>query len=360
MGVKKTFEEVRNYIKSQGDKLAQDHYDNDRTPLKIKCGKCKKVYLKTYNNYYHKNSRCPKCAEIQRRNTRRGSFKQTKKDIENKFPMLEVIGLVNKKEKFGYRTKIWIKCTCGYKYKDTRDNCLNRGRGCKKCSLDRKSERFRLSLPEAEKRCKEIGLELLTKNYKNVKDLVDVRCLKKKCKYSFCTTLDTIHRKMTSCGRCNGSAGEKYIINILEDLKKKNHVGWYQKDAKLSYHFKKDPICKYKRESMFDFLITLTCGYSFVVEFDGKQHFEHQKIYGGEDRHEEDKLRDVIKTLHCKNNKITLLRIHYSDVSHCRKYIKNIVKCIEGDGVDPDFLYFSNKSKYSDLLKRTLKYNKNK
>ena len=72
MGRKKTIEEVREYVESQGYELLSDEYVNNQTKLKIKCN-FGHIFLVCWSNFYGpRGSRCPECA---------GNKKKT---IENK------------------------------------------------------------------------------------------------------------------------------------------------------------------------------------------------------------------------------------------------------------------------------------
>lgn len=53
--------------------------------------------------------------------------------------------------------------------------------------------------------------------------------------------------------------------------------------------------------------------YNICIEFDGKQHFEANKHFGGENRLKEQKKTDQIKNNFCKENKIKLFRIRYDE-----------------------------------------------
>jgi Zn finger protein HypA/HybF involved in hydrogenase expression len=115
------------------------------------------------------------------------------------------------------------------------------------------------------------------------------------------------HLRGEGCPECNNSKGEKYVEKYL---KEKNIEYIYQ------YRF---PDCKNIRLLPFDFYIPYlnTC-----IEFDGKQHYEPVKLFGGEEGFKYTKINDNIKTTYCITNNIKLIRIKYSDY----KIINNILK----------------------------------
>jgi very-short-patch-repair endonuclease len=53
--------------------------------------------------------------------------------------------------------------------------------------------------------------------------------------------------------------------------------------------------------------------YKLCIELDGKQHFEEIKHFGGKNKFNEQKIRDEIKNIYCKENNIYLLRIKYNE-----------------------------------------------
>ena len=49
-----------------------------------------------------------------------------------------------------------------------------------------------------------------------------------------------------------------------------------------------------------------------MIEYDGLQHFRPVGIFGGEKAFQQNKLRDELKTLYCRNNNIRIIRIPYT------------------------------------------------
>ena len=103
------------------------------------------------------------------------------------------------------------------------------------------------------------------------------------------------------CGRPN-STGE---IAIEEWLK--------ANDVQYVKEYKFDDL-SYKQPLRFDFGIlnadeTLSC----LIEYDGVQHFESRKQFGGEDFLQEQQMKDEMKNEYVLANDINLLRINYKD-----------------------------------------------
>ncbi len=78
--------------------------------------------------------------------------------------------------------------------------------------------------------------------------------------------------------------------------------------------------CKYKYVLPFDFYLT---DYNICIEYDGEQHYKPVKWFGGEEGFKKTQERDKIKTQYCADNNISLLRIRYDQdiVSTLEKFL---------------------------------------
>jgi hypothetical protein len=107
------------------------------------------------------------------------------------------------------------------------------------------------------------------------------------------------------------STGEKIILNYLvsHNLKYK------------SEHSFND--CTHIGNLFFDFAIfNAKEDVKLLIEFDGKQHFEPIRWFGGEENFKRQQIRDEIKNKYCKDNKIPLLRIPYWKQNNIGKILK--------------------------------------
>ena len=68
--------------------------------------------------------------------------------------------------------------------------------------------------------------------------------------------------------------------------------------------------CRYKHPLPFDFMVKVKNNI-ILIEFDGLEHYEPIKYFGGLDKFNERKRNDDIKSQYCKNNNIKLIRIPY-------------------------------------------------
>lgn len=118
-------------------------------------------------------------------------------------------------------------------------------------------------------------------------------------------SLKNFHNK--SCGCEKTSIGELLISNYLEEKDLE-----YEKQ----YSLIDLPLLK------FDFAIKTKLEKILLVEFDGRQHFEPVKKFGGDLEFSFQQDRDKRKNDYCREKNIPLLRIHY-------KQIKKITKLLD-------------------------------
>lgn len=112
------------------------------------------------------------------------------------------------------------------------------------------------------------------------------------------------------CPHCKESKGEKKISKWL-DLHNIYYIAQYKFND-----------CRNKKMLPFDFAIFNNKGkLILLIEYDGEQHFEPIKHFGGEKRFKLGKIKDEIKNTYCKGNNIPLLRIPYTQFNHIDKIL---------------------------------------
>lgn len=100
-----------------------------------------------------------------------------------------------------------------------------------------------------------------------------------------------------SCG-CLRSKGEQKIIAILEE---------FNINYKNNYTFKDGVYPDTNYKMIFDFYIND----SYIIEFDGAQHYRSMDFFGGEEGLNYNQTHDKIKNEYCRNHNIPLIRIPY-------------------------------------------------
>lgn len=107
------------------------------------------------------------------------------------------------------------------------------------------------------------------------------------------------HLQGNGCPHCSESRGERMIAKHLDKL----DISYYRQ-------YKFDD-CRNVFSLPFDFYIPK---YRLLIEFDGQQHFEPMKFFGGVEAFDRLRENDRIKNEYCEENYIDLLRIKYDQV----------------------------------------------
>lgn len=122
-------------------------------------------------------------------------------------------------------------------------------------------------------------------------------------------------KKNMRCSACSESAGERAVRKITETQGVRTEAQY------------RIPACKYKNALPFDFAVfRKDDSLAFLVEYDGKQHFEPIEHFGGEETFQQTQLRDVIKTKYCANNNIPLIRIAYYDFDNVDEIMTKVLR----------------------------------
>ena len=113
-----------------------------------------------------------------------------------------------------------------------------------------------------------------------------------------------------SCG-CKKSIGEQKIIKILKSLNI-NYCYQYNLNINSSIRVVLDFVLKDKADNI-----------KYIIEYNGKQHYEIIPFFGGEERFYKQQKRDDALREYCKDKQIKLIEISYRDL---RKLDENYIK----------------------------------
>lgn len=311
--IKYTHEDVKKIIENNGDELLSI-FKNMRQKITIKCGTCDTINTKILKSYLdnHKCSTCTGCAPI--------TFVMIKQLAEIK----EDILLTKENEFVNGTSDIKIKCgTCNYIY----ITCWNtyKNHSCRKCAGS-----LTLEHDEINQCVQKRGDTLISKNVQGTRNKVDIKCGVCNEIFNVCVAS---YRSGTGCNICNMSRGERAILNYLKTYNYKFE------------HNKMFDDCKNIRLLPFDFYIDN----KFLIEFDGKQHFEKIEYLGGEKDFEARKKNDIIKTKYCLEHNIPLLRISYDCISE----INLIMDIYLANNTKPSLLT-TNKTLYAPLIEKII------
>ena len=117
------------------------------------------------------------------------------------------------------------------------------------------------------------------------------------------------HQRGNGCPSCNTSKGENLIKLILGNLEI-DYLTQHTFDGLVD-----------KRKLKCDFYLPNN---NLVIEYNGRQHYEEVKSWGGENGLSEVRRRDELKRVFFKSNKIKLLEIHYSEKDLENLIIRNL------------------------------------
>lgn len=246
---------------------------NSHDNIKCFCNKCGYETIDNYRNLSKK--KCRYCILIQKSDL-----------IKN-----GVVTLI-KINDYGDGSSLHIKCKNGHCYKQDRRNLLA-NKGCNKCYLENKV----FKIEDIEKQFLKIHGDYYNydfTNYKNVHTKIKIICNKEHTFYQKISN----HLQGKGCPVCRESLGERKISLFLDN----NNIQYIKQ--------KKYNDCKFINKLPFDFYLPK---YNICIEYDGIQHFESIKLFGGEKEFLKTQIRDKIKTEYCLNNNIQLIRISYME-----------------------------------------------
>lgn len=115
------------------------------------------------------------------------------------------------------------------------------------------------------------------------------------------------------CPKCSASLGELKIINYLD-----NHNISY----KFQYSLDVEEIARKTSIVILDFYLEYK-GVTFIIEFNGIQHYEHIEFFHTEEEFEDQLRRDQKLREYCKQNNIVLIEIPYFKISETENILDN-------------------------------------
>lgn len=296
---KLTYNEVKEYIQSQGYELISTEYKNNSTKLKIKCPK-HGVFEMNFNSF-KSGERCVKCYREKTKERLTYLYGYVKECIEK-----EGYELISTEYKNSKEDKLKIKCPKHGVF-EMRFNSFKQGQRCPKCGVENRANMKRHDYNYIKEYIESYGYKLLSTEYINSFKKLKIQCNKGHIFYMSFNNFKAGYR----CNICNQSSGESEINKVLD----KNSIVF------IPEHRFKD--CKFKNALPFDFYLP---DYNCCIEFDGEQHYKIIKQFGGLDGFIERKIRDTIKTEYCKNNNIKLIRIPYWNINNIEEILKNELK----------------------------------
>ena len=273
------------------------HYSDTKTKVKIICKK--HGTFEQRPNDHLQGQGCPKCYKR--------NVKLTKEQIIIKSNTIhgfkyDYSHFLNGGDYITQKDIIKISCPIHGVFKQQINNHLN-GKGCGGCANN--TVKTNRDFIEESNLIHNNRWDYSLVDYTDAKTKVKIIC----GKHGVFTVSPNSHTNNRSgCPKCNAPKGEQQIEKIL----KSNGVKFVTQ--------KKFDGCKDKHPLKFDFYLP---DFDMCIEYDGIQHFQPLKFFGGIDNLKKLQKRDSIKNEYCKNNGINLIRIRYSD--NIEEKMKNIL-----------------------------------
>lgn len=288
---RKTNEEYIQECKDKGLDLPIENYINNSTKIKHKC-KQGHVYPQRPDMHLQGQG-CPICSDDKKKKTSE-EYIQECNDKGYDLPIEDYKGAL---------TKINHKCKYGHIYPQKPSDHL-KGYGCSICYGNKKK-----TPEEYLQECKDKGLDLPIEDYKNGSTKINHKC----SKGHVYPQNPRNHLQGQGCPTCSESHGEKYIRNYL-DINNIKYV------PQKTFHDLKD-----KTYLSYDFYLP---DYNILIEYQGIQHYEECKHFGGEERFKSQQHHDNLKRSYAKDNGYKLLELYYTLDSQDKvdKYLKRRIK----------------------------------
>lgn len=273
-------------------------YKNNRTKIKIICKEHGIFEVKPYN--FLNGSECPSCG-FRLKLDNNSFINKSNKIHDNKYDY----SLVKYKNN---KTKVKIICKEHGEF-NQRPNEHLLGQGCPSCKYDKIKNIKLLGNNVFIEKSNEIHnnrYNYLLVDYKHSEKKVNIICEK----HGVFKQTPHNHLSGQGCPKCKMSKGEILIESYLI----KNNIKY---DYQKKFNDCKSPNNRYM---YFDFYLPK---YNLVIEYDGQQHYNPIKIFGGHERYELQKKYDLIKTNYCFDNKLELIRIPFNKINEISIILTN-------------------------------------
>jgi hypothetical protein len=292
-----------------------DKYIDTRTKILTRHNTCGNEYFVSPNKFFM-GRRCPKCARILIANDQRKSFntlyKQIKEITNNEF---ELIGgnYLNHSSKI-----IVLHKKCNRKFNIVASNFLTR----KKCGLCAKDNMILNNTKSQEQFCNEIyekyGNEYsIIGNYIFAREKVLVK--HNSCGNEWYVTPSNLLRGY-GCPICKESKGEKRIRKFLEQNKINFTVQkTFDNLLGIGSGVLKFDFCVF---DLFGNILSL-------IEYQGEQHSNPIKFFGGFDAYCRLNTNDAYKRYYCSKNNLKLLEIKQKDYNNIEKILESEIIPLE-------------------------------
>ena len=287
--------------KVHGDIYSYDdvQYLNCHEKVSIFCKKCN-LFFSQKPSSHARGSGCPKCWGGKRFKSQDVFLKECIAVHGGKYDysLVKYVSSV---------IKVDIICKTHGKFNQIPTNHLQ-GYGCNRCGYDRMADKLRLGIDSFKLKAIEIHgnfYDYSKCNYTSAHDKIKILC---PIHGGFYQTPNDHVEKRAGCPDCKESKGE---VKIKNELNKRCFSFKFQHKFDGCFLFKKLP---------FDFYIP---SLNLCIEYQGKQHYQPIKFFGGVKALKKQQKRDQIKRNFCRKEGIDLLEISYKDFNRIEQILTN-------------------------------------
>lgn len=147
-------------------------------------------------------------------------------------------------------------------------------------------------------------------DFKSVKDKVRIVCPK----HGEFTQEVFSHMKGVGCPKCNSSKGEMKVESFL----KKNNIEFISQ-----YKITNDNLICTNNKFWVDFFLPKK---NIIIEYNGMQHYKKMGVFGGDEKLEKTQDRDLSLRVYCKEHKIKLIEIPYTEYNNIEDILTKELK----------------------------------
>jgi len=270
---------------------------NSKSKIKVKCKKCGNEWT-TLSGSLLRGRGCKKCHTLTQKRTNDNFLEKFTENYGDKYELLS--------DYINANAKVKVKCNiCDNIWETKAYHFIHTKSGCPKCAskdngiTNRKThEKFIEDVQKVHSNKYEVVGQYIKANQK-----IEIKC--NTCDNNWNIVPYSLLQGV-GCPVCNQSKGEFIIKTFLES---NNFI------YKPQYVFDE---CRYKNPLHFDFYLP---NYNTCVEYDGVQHFKPVEHFGGEERLKYTIENDKIKNKFCKENKIKMIRIPYTQIGIIEKIL---------------------------------------
>lgn len=330
-----TLEFIKNLCSENNFTLITDEYDGYEKKLKMICSNKHEIDV-SYHSWASTNYSCFYCSHQKAKDKTRLSYDFVKAEFEKRDYVLLTNNYTNGLQKLEFI------CDKNHKGKMTFDSFYHKKSGCIECAGSKK-----YTIDTVKQLLENEDYTLLSETYKNNKQKIKYKCPNNHMN-------DIRFDMFVSGNRCPNcvistkeSKGELKIRMYLEE----NDIKFVTQHKILE--------CKNKNPLPFDFYINNT----FLLEYDGIQHFEDTTHFGGSSSYITRMHNDSIKNKYCIENNIPLLRISYQEYKQTNTIIEKFIDVLKTHDKMKPLLIFSNELLYKpqiDTYKQYISDNENK